>query len=377
MVTEGEHEAAVRRAGPAGRLPKWPAAVAFLLVLWVGRDILPPFIVAGVLAYILSRPVDWLTARLGVRRVVAALLVLLGLVIVLGLGVWLLESRLAPEIGSLSAAGPDITRTIVESLTGGQTIAILGQQITPDELTERLHEAALSELPRPGEAVHVVTAVLHLALWTLLALVVLAYLLIDGAGLGRFLLRFVPEEHCDWVTRVAEEIHCVLGRYLRGQIFLVALMSTVTFVGLQWVFHLPYALPISIATGLLELIPFIGPISAAAIACAVGFVQGGPSTVGGLALFYFVLRQLEDYLVMPRVVSGAVHVHPAVTIFAVLVGERVAGALGMLLAVPVAAAVKVILDYAYPPASRGEGFSDLTAKVKERFSSVRPGSAAE
>jgi predicted PurR-regulated permease PerM len=68
----------------------------------------------------------------------------------------------------------------------------------------------------------------------------------------------------------------------------------------------------------------------------------------GLALMYLILRQTEDQLVMPMVVGRVVHVHPLVTIFAVLAGERIAGVLGMVLAVPTAAAIKVVLDYAYP-----------------------------
>jgi predicted PurR-regulated permease PerM len=101
-------------------------------------------------------------------------------------------------------------------------------------------------------------------------------------------------------------------------------------------------------TGVLEVIPLIGPIAAATIACTIGFVHGGANEALALAITYLVLRQLEDQLVMPLIVGRAVHVHPLVTIFAVLSGEKIAGVLGMILAVPVAAAAKVVLDYAYP-----------------------------
>ena len=125
-------------------------------------------------------------------------------------------------------------------------------------------------------------------------------------------------------------------------------MSLVTFLVLEWVFRLPYALWIGIVSGILEVIPLIGPIAAGAIACTVGFSQGGPNEAAALAVAYLILRQVEDQLVMPIVVGRAVHVHPLVTIFAVLTGEKIAGVLGMILAVPIAAAVKVVLDYAYP-----------------------------
>ena len=145
------------------------------------------------------------------------------------------------------------------------------------------------------------------------------------------------------------QIHRVLGRFLRGQLVLIVLMSTVTFAAVEWLFRLPYALWIGILTGVLEIIPLIGPITAGAIACTVGFAQGGPNEAAALAILYFVLRQVEDQIVMPLVVGRAVHVHPLVTIFAVLTGEKIAGVLGMILAVPIAAAIKVVLDYAYPP----------------------------
>src|SRR5207244_12728303 len=125
-------------------------------------------------------------------------------------------------------------------------------------------------------------------------------------------------------------------------------MSMVTFLVLEWVFRLPYALWIGILSGILEVIPLIGPIMAAVIACTVGFSQGGANEAAALAVSYLVLRQVEDQLVMPIVVGRAVHVHPLVTVFAVLAGEKIAGVLGMILAVPVAATVKVVLDDASP-----------------------------
>src|SRR5439155_16303452 len=106
---------------------------------------------------------------------------------------------------------------------------------------------------------------------------------------------------------------------------------------------------IGILTACLEVIPLIGPITAGAVACLIGFEQGGPTEAVALAVTYLILRQAEDQLVMPLVVGRAVHVHPLVTIFAVLTGEKIAGVLGMVLAVPITAAIKVVLDYAYPP----------------------------
>jgi predicted PurR-regulated permease PerM len=125
-------------------------------------------------------------------------------------------------------------------------------------------------------------------------------------------------------------------------------MSLVSFLILQFVFQVPYALPLGILTGFLEILPLLGPAIAAVLAAGVALAAHGPGAALSVIVAYTVLRQLEDQVVMPFVVGRAVELHPVVTIFAVLAGGAMAGPLGMLLAVPAAAAIKVVLDFLYP-----------------------------
>jgi len=328
---------------------KWLALAALVALLWVARGVLPPFIVAGILAYILSPLVDELAVRFKIRRALVAVAVFSAVVVVLGGLVWLLGARLTGEIRALAREGPSIVETVISHATGGQEIDLLGQTLTSRELGRRIEVAIREEVGSPSQAIQAVRIGFELTLGILLVLLSLLYMLIHGARFWSYLMRFVPAEHRDHVDAVAEKIHLILARYLRGQLYLIALMSAITFVVLEWFFKLPYALWIGILTGFLEVVPLIGPITAAAVACLVGFEQGGPTEAAALAVTYLILRQAEDQLVMPIVVGRAVHVHPLVTIFAVLTGEKVAGVLGMILAVPIAAAIKVVLDYAYPP----------------------------
>jgi predicted PurR-regulated permease PerM len=328
---------------------KWLALAALVTVLWVARGVLPPFIVAGILAYVLSPLVDELTARTGVRRPLIALAVfVVVLAVIVGL-LWLAGARLNAELRAIALEGPSIIGSLVDDLTGGQNIDFLGQNITAAELARRIDIALRDALGTPSQAIQAVRVGFELTLSVILVFLGLVYMLIDGHNFFAYVLRFVPREHRAHVEHLSAEIHRVLGRYLRGQLALIVLMSAVTFVILEWGFRLPFALWIGILTGILEVIPLIGPIVAGTIACTVGFSQGGPTEAGALAIAYVILRQIEDQLVMPIIVGRAVHVHPLVTIFAVLTGERVAGVLGMILAVPIAAAVKVVLDHAYPP----------------------------
>ena len=327
---------------------KWLALAALVTLLWVARGVLPPFIIAGILAYILSPLVDELAVRSGVRRPWLALAVfVVVLAVFVGL-LWVAGARLNAELRAIAREGPSIIGSVVDRLTGGQNIELLGQNTTSAELGRRLDIALRDALGTPSQAIQAIRVAFDLTLAVVLVFLSLVYLLIDGHNFWVYVLRFVPSEHRSHVDRLSAEIHRVLGRYLRGQLLLIILMSAVTFVILEWAFGLPYALGIGILTGVLEVIPLIGPIVAGAIACTVGFSQGGPTEAAALAITYVILRQVEDQLVMPIVVGRAVHVHPLVTIFAVLTGERIAGVLGMILAVPIAAAIKVVLDHAYP-----------------------------
>lgn len=328
-------------------LSKWLVLGALVVLLWVARGVLPPFIIAAILAYVLSPLVDELAERSGVNRRLVGFGVFVVVLLVLGSLLWLAGARLNAELRDLEREGPSIIQSVVEKLTGGQNIDLLGQNIASRDLGRRLDVALRDELGTPSQAIQAVSVGFDLLLGLILVFLSLAYLLMDGPSFFRYVLRFVPLEHRAHAEHLASEIHRVLGRYLRGQLVLIVLMSVVTFSILEWGFHLPYAAWVGILTGILEIIPLIGPIAAGAIASTIGFSQGGPPEAAGLAITYFCLRQVEDQLIMPIVVGRAVHVHPLVTIFAVLTGEKIGGVLGMILAVPIAAAVKVVLDYAY------------------------------
>jgi predicted PurR-regulated permease PerM len=328
---------------------KWLVLAALIALLWVARGVLAPFIIAAILAYVLNPVVDELTERSQAPRRLIAFGVFVVVLLVVGGLLWIAGARLNAELRALEREGPSIIESVVDKLTGGANIDLLGQSMSSRDLGRRLDVALRDELGTPSQAIQAISRGFELLLGLILVLLGLAYMLIDGPNFFRYLLRYVPLEHRAHVEHLSNEIHGVLGRYLRGQLLLIVLMSIVTFGVLEWGFGLPYALWVGTLTGILEIIPLIGPFAAASIACTIGFAQGGPSEAAAIAIVYFVLRQVEDQLVMPIVVGRAVHVHPLVTIFAVLTGEKIGGVLGMILAVPIAAAIKVVLDYTYPP----------------------------
>jgi predicted PurR-regulated permease PerM len=126
-----------------------------------------------------------------------------------------------------------------------------------------------------------------------------------------------------------------------------------------------------VLTGLLETIPFVGPITAGAIACLVALGNPNPFGwsqlvyVGVVAIMYTILRHAEDYLVIPTVIGRAVRLHPAIVIFSLLTGGAVFGLLGIILAVPVAATVRLILIYVGAKLRDEDPFPQLEVELAE------------
>jgi predicted PurR-regulated permease PerM len=328
-------------------------ALLFVLILFLARPVLTPFIIAAVLAYVFSPLIDELQERTRLPRPAVVVAIYVLLVAALALTIWFVETRLVREVRTLSAVGPNLVDIAVTRLLGTESFQFLGQHVDTHLLAEWVNDRLIDMVGNPTDALHVAERALDTVVKTFLALLVLFYMLLDGRLFGAYALRFVPPEHRDQVGRIGNHVHLVLSRYIRGQLFLVALMSVVTFVVLEFVFRLPFALPIALLTGLLEVIPIVGPIVAGSVAAIVGLVHGGTGMMLWIIAAYFVLRQAEDQLVMPIVVGRAVELHPLVTIFAVLVGGTAAGVLGALLAVPTAAALRVLLDYVIDPSKAG------------------------
>jgi len=211
----------------------------------------------------------------------------------------------------------------------------------------------------------------------ILSLIITFYLILDGQRFGRFALQFLDREQRADALRLGHRIHVVLGRWLRGQLLLIGLVAAVIYVILGPILHVPYALALALLTGILEIIPLVGPVIAAALAATVAYSAHGTDTTIVVLVVYFVVRQVEDQVVMPLVIGRAVHLHPVITIFAVLVGLGTWGILGGLLGVPVAAALNVTLHELYPeetggrpedrPAATAGESEGLFARIRERL----------
>ncbi len=339
--------------------------LALLVFVWRAGAIVQPFVWATILSYILLPLVGAIERRLKFPRTFAALVVFVALLAVIFGGGRILIPRLVENTRDLQTTWPTLLRnaesTVASTLgqlgLGDLNAALIGPNIA--EL-ERQLASTLGRMALPFAV-----AIGHFLLEFLVFLIGTFLLLRDAPRLLSVVQGNLPREHRAELLHVLRDTNVMLGRYIRGQVVLIILMSTVTTIGLT-VLDVPYSVLLGVVTGILEVIPFVGPITAGAIACLVAL--GHPNAfgwsqvayVGVVATMYTVLRHAEDYLVIPTVIGRAVRLHPAVVIFALLSGGAVFGLLGIFLAVPVAATLRLVLIYVGAKLRDEDPFQPLT-----------------
>ena len=157
----------------------------------------------------------------------------------------------------------------------------------------------------------------------------------------KFLSNVIPEKHHRSIIEFNSKIEEKLGFWLRGQILLSLIIFSVTFVGLN-LLGVQYALVLALLAGTFEIIPYFGPWFSGAVAVLLTLTQS-PTKAILVAILYLVVQQLENSVIVPKVMGGSIGLNPLVVIIAILVGFKLGGVLGGLIAVPVAAALSVFV----------------------------------
>lgn len=151
--------------------------------------------------------------------------------------------------------------------------------------------------------------------------------IIDG------LAGFFSKNRVEEIKEFFHEVDSQLGNWIRGEMILMTVIGLMTFLGLM-ALKVPYALPLAIIAGLLEIVPNIGPIFSAVPAIAVAFLTFGWPVAIAVTILYLVVQQLENNLIVPKIMRTSVNINPLVSILGILIGAKLFGVVGALLAVP-------------------------------------------
>lgn len=191
-----------------------------------------------------------------------------------------------------------------------------------------------------GGFFHAVSSIFGGALSFILIIVLSFYFAVQETGIDDFLKIIAPLKHQKYVLSLWKRSQVKIGLWMQGQLLLAVIIAVLVFLGLT-ILGVPYALLLAFVAAIFELIPIFGPILAAIPAVILAFLmeEGGVSSAVTVALLYVIIQQFENHLIYPLVVRKVIGVPPILVIIALIIGIKLAGFLGVLLAVPAAAAL--------------------------------------
>ena len=315
-------------------------ALGLVLVVRAAPAVAALALVGAILAYLLQ-PVVGALERRGLGRGAATWLVVLGLGVVLGLVAWLAVPALLAQAASLGRrwASGELPRLIADaeaSIAGALPFVDAGALGLVDAVERATH-------PETGPLVVYVPGLLEAVGTAFLVPFVLFALLKDGPEIRKRLLSLVPNRAFEFAMNVAYKVDESLGGYLRSQATVAVAVGGATAIGLG-LLGVDYYLVLGLLTGLANFVPYVGFVVSAALSVAVAVVTGGGvgDAVAVLALFG-VLQFAENAMLQPWITGRTVSLHPALVLAAILVGGKAGGVLGMTVAVPLTAVLKVIV----------------------------------
>ncbi len=330
----------------------WLALLAVLIFgMWLLGEIMTPFIAGMVLAYFLDPVADWLE-RLGLPRLLATTIILL-MCVVAFVAIFLLLAPLLAEQARL------LTEHLPRLL---QSLAELFDRAAPQWLKDALQRAAARENADAGalagKAAEWLGSVLKsllsgtAAVFNFLSLliitpIVLFYMLNDWDRMIATLDSWLPRDHADEVRAIAIDVDRAMAGFIRGQGTVALVQGTFYAVALMAV-GLDFGLLIGLLSGLMSFIPYVGATLGGVLSIGMGLVQFWPDwAMVLLIVFIFAFGQfVEGNFLTPKLVGDSVGLHPVWMMFALMAFGYLFGFVGLLLAVPIAAAIKVILAHA-------------------------------
>jgi predicted PurR-regulated permease PerM len=241
-----------------------------------------------------------------------------------------------------------VIQSLVRGTLGDNTISVFGQQMNAAQITQAVVDALRSWLGDPSRMALFGGLAFATVFGFFLSLVLLFYFLVSGPQIAEGVLRLVPPLQRPLIRHIWTGLDPVLKRYFLGVIVVVAYAASAAYVGLGLFLGIPHAVILALLTGVLEMIPMVGPGVAAIIAglVAVHYATGvGP--IIAYAIYAAALRLSIDQLFGPLALGTAARVHPVLVIFCFLAGGLLFGIPGVILAIPVALTVKVTLSILY------------------------------
>jgi predicted PurR-regulated permease PerM len=315
------------------------ALVAFVYVLYVVRSVVLLVFIAGFLAVALGPAVDFLSSRAHLPRAGAILLLYLCIVgAIVGVGL-LVVPPVVEQVDQLAQDAPGYLADLRSNTT-------FREYDNKYDLTENLNEQASSLPSRLGDAAGALQAVtvgvFSAGVQLITVLTMTFFLLLDGRRFVDFAVGFRGPRREERLRPLAEEIYKSTAGYVAGALTLGTMAGVSAFVVLS-ILGTSFAVPLAVLMFFLDLVPLVGATIAGVLIAIVTAFTDFPTDLIIWVVFFLVYQQIENNVLQPFVYRRAVSVAPLLVIVSILVGSSLLGVLGALVAIPVAAAIQIIV----------------------------------
>ncbi|NCN24536.1 AI-2E family transporter [Candidatus Berkelbacteria bacterium] len=307
-------------------------ALLAVWLVWSVQDIIILFFIVLVLVAALSPVVDFWSKK--INRALATSLVYLLILACLVLIGFVIIPPVATQVRSLSYDLPYLSKQIFPVFGAWRDVI--------DFSTQSLTSLA-SQLQTVSSSIYSTTVgFIGGVVGVFTVLVLTFYLLLEEQGAKNFLHKYLPIQNRETYIEIMQKVGLKMGAWMRGQLFLALVVGVIDFAGLV-IIGVPYALTLAVWAGLTEIIPYIGPVLGAIPAIIIALTI---SPIQGLLvlIFFIVVQQVESNFLVPKIMQKAVGLSPVIIILVLLIGGKLAGILGIILAVPVAATIGVFVQ---------------------------------
>lgn len=318
------------------------------VVLYLMRGVLGAFVLGALIAFLIVPVVDRMVDA-GIPRWLSILAVFTVLVAVFAGLVTAVVPLLTTELDSLRLQAPTLATEAQQKLSAlqGQPLEILGFRVNLAGITESVNKNFNDFLlGQFGTALSFgITAVT--TLFQVILMLIVAFLLaMDSHGIGRTMRSIVPTDYRSDFDSVWTATKRMLYAYIRGQLVIAAMIGLASGIAVQ-VIGLPYALALGLLAAITSLVPYLGPFLSAVPAILVGLATS-PGKALVVAVAYLLISNVILNFVYPKVVGDAVRLPAILVITAFIAGFSLAGILGMFVAIPIAATIRILYDHAQP-----------------------------
>jgi len=329
-----------------GTIAKGLAIIIGIGVLWVLRGLVLIVVTSVVLASSIEPAIKFL-GRYRLHRIPSVILVYLSLA---GIFVGMFLAFVPPLVGEISEASakfPIVANELNSSIFRGNTVAITKGQILIDQVSKGASAqdlfTTLGNISTASESFNGFVSSIFGGLFSFILIVVLSfYFAMQEHGIESFLKIIVPFGKQDHAVDLWHRTKAKIGKWMQGQILLGVTIFVLAYLGLT-IFGVPYALSLALFAGIMEIIPVFGPIISAIPAILLALSIGGITLGLIMTGFYVLVQQFESHLIYPLVVRKVIGVPPILVILSLVVGFELGGFLGVIIAVPVAAAMMELI----------------------------------